>query len=217
MGVDDRAFNLMTRKDGGISNENDLIDYLIDDGFLAASHDFNDVNAEQEAWDNAMRLMANAKNTYSLDDAAKIEEINQLQQAKERGYSAQQVDNLLKSKGSSLIEALGVIQYGAENVARGRLAGQIEKERQENERPWHQKAVNDVADFFGKNKLGRAILSTLQGANKENPLVQIASLAPGMDWVNDDLIIPETATERALDMGGNLPHQPEFLQKPPVP
>ena len=201
MGVDDRAFNLMTRKDGGISNENDLIDYLIDDGFLAASHDFNDVNAEQEAWDNAMRLMANAKNTYSLDDAAKIEEINQLQQAKERGYSAQQVDNLLKSKGSSLIEALGVIQYGAENVARGRLAGQIEKERQENERPWHQKAVNDVADFFGKNKLGRAILSTLQGANKENPLVQIASLAPGMDWVNDDLIIPETATERALDMG----------------
>ena len=43
--------------------------------------------------------------------------------AKERGFSAQQVDGFLKSKGSSLAEAAGIIQYGAKNVARSRLAG----------------------------------------------------------------------------------------------
>lgn len=125
-------------------------------------------------------------------------------QAKERGFSAQQVDGFLKSKGSSLAEAAGIIQYGAKNVARSRLAGQAEKERQDKERPWYQKAVNGIADFFGENKLGRAMLSTLQGINKGNPLVQIASLAPGMDWVNDDAITPETAIERALDMGAQF-------------
>ncbi len=125
-------------------------------------------------------------------------------QAKERGFSAQQVDGFLKSKGSSLAEAAGIIQYGAKNVARSRLAGQAEKERQDKERPWYQKAVNGIADFFGENKLGRAMLSTLQGINKGNPLVQIASLAPGMDWVNDDAITPETAIERALDIGAQF-------------
>ena len=125
-------------------------------------------------------------------------------QAKERGFSAQQVDGFLKSKGSSLAEAAGIIQYGAKNVARSRLAGQAEKERQDKERPWYQKAVNGIAYFFGENKLGRAMLSTLQGINKGNPLVQIASLAPGMDWVNDDAITPETAIERALDIGAQF-------------
>lgn len=157
MGVDDRAFNLMTRKDGGISNENDLIDYLIEDGFLAASHDFNDVNAEQELWDNAMRLVANAKNTYSLDDAAKIEEINQLRQAKE--------DALDILDGMDAYDALATVQaaksaaaVAEDNVARTRgnidelkkdyrrVQNQLHRARQQNSE--YQNAVRSAINFL---------------------------------------------------------------------
>ena len=83
MGIDDKIKHLATRKSGGIANENDLMDFLREEGLMFGDSWDNNANQDSQAWDEALRIIANARNEYSIDDVARIEEINQLTQAKE--------------------------------------------------------------------------------------------------------------------------------------
>ena len=126
--------------------------------------------------------------------------INAVKTFKNAGYSATDIDSWLQSKGSSLQEASAFNQYGADNVARARNAITDVKTQQESEfRP-----IAATGRFFGENPVGRGITSVIQGVNKGNPFVQGASLIPGLDKVNDNVIEPETGFERALDLGAQF-------------
>lgn len=83
MGIDDKIKHLATRKSGGIANENDLMDFLREEGLMFGDSWDNNAGQESQAWDEALRIIANARNEYSIDDVARVEEINQLTQAKE--------------------------------------------------------------------------------------------------------------------------------------
>lgn len=83
MGIDDKIKHLATRKSGGIANENDLMDFLREEGLMFGDSWDNNAGQDSQAWDDALRIIANARNEYSIDDVARIEEINQLTQAKE--------------------------------------------------------------------------------------------------------------------------------------
>ena len=83
MGIDDKIKHLATRKSGGIANENDLMDFLREEGLMFGDSWDNNASQDSQAWDDALRIIANARNEYSIDDVARIEEINQLTQAKE--------------------------------------------------------------------------------------------------------------------------------------
>lgn len=82
MGVDEKAKYLATSKNGGIKNENDLMDWLREEGFMFG--DMSDTyQGESANWDEALRLIGNAKNSYSVDDAMRVQEIDDLRQAQE--------------------------------------------------------------------------------------------------------------------------------------
>lgn len=138
--------------------------------------------------------------------ARTAEEMNKFvefaKQAKSAGYSAQEVDSFLRSKGSSLEEvgaAIKTVTIPEEELQKFRDADDKANNRNAFDRWWMYKAAPAIADFFGKNKTGRVITSAIQGANKGNPLVQLASLVE--PTVNDNLIEPENGLERAVDLG----------------
>lgn len=83
MGVDDKYKHLMTRKTGGISNENDLLDFLREEGFIFGEGWDNNAQQDMAVWDEAMRLLSDARNQYSVQDSQRVEEIRQLTEAKE--------------------------------------------------------------------------------------------------------------------------------------
>ena len=141
--------------------------------------------------------------------ARTAEEMNKFvefaKQAKSAGYSAQEVDSFLRSKGSSLEEvgaAIKTVTIPEEELQKFRDADDKANNRNAIDRWWVHKAAPAIADFFGKNKTGRVITSAIQGANKGNPLVQLASLVEPS--VNDDLIQPENAVERAVDLAAQF-------------
>lgn len=82
MGIDEKAKYLATSKNGGIKNENDLMDWLRDEGFMFG--DMSDsYQGESANWDEALRLIGNAKSSYSIDDVMRVQEIDELRQAQE--------------------------------------------------------------------------------------------------------------------------------------
>lgn len=82
MGVDNKAKYLATSKNGGIKNENDLMDWLREEGFMFG--DMSDsYQGESANWDEALRLIGNAKNTYAIDDVMRVQEIDNMRQAQE--------------------------------------------------------------------------------------------------------------------------------------
>jgi hypothetical protein len=104
-------------------------------------------------------------------------------------------DSAIRTKIDNKLTEFAGAEYGADNVARAREAVAGVRAGQDSEfRP-----VAATARFLGENPVGRAVTSVVQGANKGNPLVQLASLIPGLETVNDNIIEQENGFERALD------------------
>jgi hypothetical protein len=89
--------------------------------------------------------------------------------------------------------------YGTKNVAAARAAVIKKAQEQDDNRSIGEVIRNSVANFFGKNPVGHAVAAALQGVNKGNPFVQAASLIPGADTINDNVITPGSNLEKALE------------------
>lgn len=83
MGIDEKAKYLATSKNGGIKNEQDLLDWLQEEGFIFGDGWENNAAQDMMRWDDALRLLGNAKNTYSVDDMVRVQEIDNLRQAQD--------------------------------------------------------------------------------------------------------------------------------------
>ena len=106
--------------------------------------------------------------------------------AKANGFTPQQVDTALRDKGSSLQEVAGVIQYGADNVAKARGAAQDVKTTQ---------PTNAVAShLLDKASLGAGLEGALVGVER---VLNGATLG-AYDWANAKL--GGGARERAAQM-----------------
>lgn len=83
MGIDEKAKYLATSKNGGIKDEQGLLEWLQDEGFIFGDGWSNNASQDMMRWDDALRLIGNAKNTYSIDDAVRVQEIENMRQAQE--------------------------------------------------------------------------------------------------------------------------------------
>lgn len=83
MGIDEKAKYLATNKTGGIKDEQGLLDWMQENGFMFGDGWSNNAAQDMMRWDDALRLIGNAKNTYAIDDAVRVQEIENLRQAQE--------------------------------------------------------------------------------------------------------------------------------------